>query len=249
MAIVKPSWKDISVGDVFKNNRGRTFEVVKVKSATEIVIRFESGYVTSTTAVFIRKGLIKDRFEPRVFGVGFIGDGEYSNKLNTKEYTMWSNMLQRCYYAKYKSEHPTYEDCLVIPEWHNFQNFVAWVRQEQKSSELAGFTLDKDIIKHGNKIYCPELCSLVPRELNSAYVGVSFAKGFYFDSRGYYVTSIRKNGMRKKLLGYFKDESSAREAYILAKQEYLSELALKYKDVISEKVFNVLTQTYKGELI
>ena len=46
------------------------------------------------------------------------------NREKTKEYTLWSGMLYRCYCDKNcRNRYKTYEDCYVDPRWFNFQNF------------------------------------------------------------------------------------------------------------------------------
>lgn len=53
--------------------------------------------------------------EKLVYGVG-INDRKYPsrvNKLDTKEYSLWLTMLQRCYDEKVWAKYQTYKDCKV----------------------------------------------------------------------------------------------------------------------------------------
>lgn len=61
----------------------------------------------------------------------------------------------RCYDVKYSKKHPTYKDCTVCEEWHNFQTFAKWFDENYYEIENTIMDLDKDILKNGNKIYCP----------------------------------------------------------------------------------------------
>ena len=57
------------------------------------------------------------------------GIGKYKPWVNgviTTQYNAWRNMLMRCYDEKNFLKQPTYEDCTVCEEWHNFQNFAKW---------------------------------------------------------------------------------------------------------------------------
>ena len=60
-----------------------------------------------------KKGNLKCYYERRVFGVGYLGEGEYNSYENgeiAKCYKVWNSMLQRCYDSKYKRREPTYKE-------------------------------------------------------------------------------------------------------------------------------------------
>ena len=108
----------------------------------------------------ITRGNVSDRMSPSLFGVGFLGCGNVKVSINgrtTKAYQSWSNMLERCYLPRRLNEYPTYRDCFVCNEWHNFQTFAAW----HKENYIEGYHLDKDIKVDGNKIYSPDTCLFV----------------------------------------------------------------------------------------
>lgn len=80
-------------------------------------------------------------------------------------YVKWSDMLMRCYSAKYQIKYPTYIGCTVCPEWLVFSNFQEWMQSKQ----WEGLELDKDIIIPGNKEYSPEACAFIPEWLNKFF--------------------------------------------------------------------------------
>jgi hypothetical protein len=88
-------------------------------------------------------------------------------------YAKWSDMLMRCYSAKYQSKYPTYQGCFVCPEWLLFSNFKDWM----KGRDWQGLELDKDIIIPGNKEYSPRTCALIPDWLNKFFSRPSFRAG------------------------------------------------------------------------
>ena len=103
---------------------------------------------------------MKDKNKPSIYGVGFIGYGLYratSEGRATKRYLTWYNMLKRCYSEKYREKYPTYKDCTVCDEWHNFQVFAKWF----DIFYINGFHIDKDIRVTGNRIYSPDACMFV----------------------------------------------------------------------------------------
>ena len=118
---------------------------------------------------FIRRN-IKCPYEPRTYGIGYLGEGKYKTRENgklTKCYDTWHSMLERCYYPKYQEKYPTYKDCEVCESWHNFQAFAEWYNDNYYEIHGEVMCLDKDILIKGNKIYSPETCVFVPEKINN----------------------------------------------------------------------------------
>lgn len=186
---------------------------------------------------------LKNNLKPSVYGIGFIGEGDYRPSINrkkTKAYSKWNNILHRSYDVKYKENNPTYKDVIVCKYWHNFQNFAKWFENNYKE----GFELDKDILIKGNKIYSPETCCFVPREINSLFktyskkselpIGVTYDK---FNNK--YKVSFR---IDKKMttMGRFDTISKAHEIFKITKEKYIREIAEKWKGIITEQVYEIL---------
>jgi hypothetical protein len=116
-----------------------------------------------------------------VFGVG-INDAEYSinhritvGRVNGKQvqkelwkcpyYVKWADMLKRCFSEKYKAKYPTYQDCTCVPEWVYFSKFRQWV-DEQPNKDWQNCELDKDLLVCDNKVYGPETCVFINKQVN-----------------------------------------------------------------------------------
>lgn len=141
--------------------------VLEYYSATDILVEFvDTGYQCRTRAGEIKRGAgIKDRLRPSVYGVGYIGVGEFkanSRRHKSAAYGAWNNMLERCYSKKYQKKYPYWKDCTVCDKWHNFQNFARWFFQNY----IEGYDLDKDMQITGNRMYCPEACKFIPPSEN-----------------------------------------------------------------------------------
>lgn len=109
-----------------------------------------------------------DREKKTAFGVGYIGYGEFSSRLDnkdTKAYTTWRNMLSRCY-SDDNPRNRSYNDCTVCEEWHNFQNFALWFYQNHPDNGKK-YHLDKDKIVKGNRMYSPENCCFISPSENA----------------------------------------------------------------------------------
>lgn len=153
---------------------------------------------------------------------------EDGKKVSCYFYQTWKNMLERCYSEKKQVERPTYRGCTVCDEWLTFSNFKAWMEQQ----EWRGKQLDKDLLKDGNKVYCPEWCIFVDRKINSFVTDSGASRGKYmigasWDKASNKFASNCNNPFTSKQekLGYFTDELQAHLAWKARKHELACELA------------------------
>ena len=233
----------ISVGDVYPV-KGGTITIIEKKSRYEILVKHndEHGHEMWTRQDAVEKGMVKNPFYRDVQGVGYMGAGEYVASKDykvTEEYRRWCGMMQRGYNQNTKKKHPTYEDCTVCKEWHNFQNFAEWYTNQ--FGYRKGFHLDKDILVEGNKTYSPETCCLVPISLNSFFSGnkkidEEIPTGVSKNPSGSFTARIYING-KKKTLGTFKDIDMASNSYRAARKTWASELAERFKKDIDPKTY------------
>lgn len=188
---------------------------------------------------------VKDPTCPFLYNRGFYGDGIYKSKGNTS-YRTWYDMFVRCYDTSFQEKESTYIGCEVCKEWYSYQEFAKWFEENY----VEGYQLDKDILVKGNKVYSPETCCFVPREINlllingkkcrgSSPLGMSF-------SNGKYVVRLSIYG-KLTFKGRFHSKQEAFNMYKLSKESYIRDVANKYKDVISEKVYNALMK-YEVEI-
>ena len=133
------SYKDC-VGKVCKSLNSGDFKVLKYDDARNVEIRFlKTGYETSATLGNIRNGEVKDPYIPSVYGVGIVGT-KYVYKISgvlTKEYTLWCNMLKRCYSNNFKTKQPTYEGCEVSDKFKSYEYFYEWCQPKAKPPALS----------------------------------------------------------------------------------------------------------------
>lgn len=188
-----------------------------------------------------------DKNAPSFCGVGYLGYGPHRTRSNgkyDKAFTIWQAMIQRCYRAKTQQDTcPSYNGCSVVSEWHNFQNFAKWYYKNSQGS--LDLHLDKDLTVIGNKQYGPNTCSLVPRAVNSLLISRRADRGPYpigvqmHKSTGKFRAMISVDS-KLKCLGLHKTEYEAFVAYKIAKEQYVRDVALKYKDHLTATVYNNL---------
>lgn len=181
-----------------------------------------------------------------IYGIGYNSKGKYKtaeNGIRSKSNIVWHNMIKRCYSTKAHKERPTYSDCLVAECWYDYQNFAEWYDGNLYSD--MEYELDKDLLVSDNKLYSPETCCLIPRDINLLLTNRSNDRGLcpqgvdFHKPSGRYRASIRING-KKKHLGYFNCPNEAYQAYKTAKEAYVKEKALEWQDRIADNVFQAL---------
>ena len=245
------SYKDC-VGKVCKSKSSGDFKVLKYNDSKNVEIWFlQTGYETVATLGNIRNGEVKDQYSPSVFGVGVLGT-KYPSAINgvkTKEYILWTHMLQRCYSDAYKKKNPTYEGCEVSDNFKSYEYFYEWCNKQIGFSNDGNgnpFHLDKDLLVKGNKIYSESTCVFIPSEINLVLVKRTASRGrhligVYWDkTANAFKAQISKNKGKSEHLGLFKTELEAFNAYKTAKESFIKEQAEKWKGKIDDRAYKAL---------
>lgn len=236
------------------NNFGSQMVIVEYRNKNDIDIYFPEynwGFKGATYQSF-KNGQIKCPYERRYYNIGYLGEGSYKaseNGKHTRVYSAWKSMLQRCYDDKYHQKQPTYIDCEVNNEWHNFQNFAKWYYENYYKIEGERMHLDKDILVKCNKIYSPDTCIFVPEKINilfikcnksrgSSPIGVSFYKGKYTAHCQIFDPETGKS--KQKTLGYYNTEQEAFNVYKQFKEKNIKLVADYYKNLIPERLYKAL---------
>ena len=152
--------------------------IMKYKNHKDLEVFFpEYNYFTNNrTYNEFKLGTIKCPYEPRLFNIGYTGEGEYLSTNKNPIYIKWYNMLTRCYDSSHKN-YSQYKDCEVCEEWHNFQSFAQWYENNYYEIPNEKMELDKDILIKGNKIYSPETCNFVPHTINILFTNRKEKRG------------------------------------------------------------------------
>ena len=105
-------------GEESLNNFGSKMVISEYRNRRDIDIYFPEYNWVFEHGVYdnFKKGKIKCPYEPRYYGKGYLGEGEYKmseNGKHTDKYDIWHSMLTRCYDPKYHEKYPTYKGCKV----------------------------------------------------------------------------------------------------------------------------------------
>ena len=241
------SYKDC-VGKVCKSLNSGDFKILKYNDARNVEIQFlKTGFEALVELGNIKSGKVKDPYLPSVYGEGILGTKYLPsiNGVNTKEYVLWKNMLERCYSDSFKKKRPTYEGCKVSDNFLYYEYFYEWCHK-QIGFNNKDWQLDKDLLVKGNKVYSEDSCIFLPREINQLLVKCTASRGKYLigvcwcNTKKAFVARVSKNKGRQEFLGYFNTEIEAFKAYKQAKESFVKEQANKLKSQIDDRAYNAL---------
>ena len=181
------------------------------------------------------------------FGINDLRD----QRKTSKEFSLWCDMLTRCYSEKLHARIPIYKDCSTSNEFRRYSDFKNWC-QGQIGFGVVGFELDKDIIRKGNKEYHPDKCVFLPREVNAFLRTRKKSRGLLpigvttlSRSSGYMATINQKK--KTAYLGTFPTPELAFQAYKVAKEQAIKNMANKWKDKIDPRAYDAL-MAYQVEI-
>ena len=241
------------VGDESYTRYGTKAVIVEYRSNKDVIVEFQDEYKYrySVTYLHFKKGNLFNPFDKSVYGIGYFGSGKYSTLKENKEfcryYSIWRKIFDRCYTTHRNNKNKSYEGCTICEKWHCFQNFADWYDNNKYETNGEILCVDKDILFHGNKIYSPETCLLVPKRINSLFeksyairgdLPIGVTRYWYNESR--YLASMKVGNNKSTRLGVFDTIEDAFQSYKNGKEKYIKEVANTYKSIIPQKIYDVL---------
>jgi hypothetical protein len=180
-----------------------------------------------------------------VYGIGYCSEkiNRYSNT-DDKSFLTWRNMLKRCYSSEKKYENYREQGIVVCEEWLDFSVFRKWYDRNYYEIPAEDMSLDKDIIHHGNRVYCPENCIFVPKLINQLFVSNKLKRGnlpigvYYNKKKKCFISCCSING--KNHQKEHRDVLAAFECYKKEKENHIKDIAEAYKDKIPDRLFNAM---------
>ena len=260
----KDKIKDYRIGEENVNFQGCLMKISKYNSAGDIYVEFQDNYKSVIHAAYreFKNGKIKNPYYPDVYNVGVIGlkYKAFENSKDVREYKIWHSILQRCYDTKTQTRQPTYAGCFVSERWKFYENFYEWVHEqnnyEKWNKNEIRWSLDKDIIFKGNKMYSSDTCCLIPE-----YVNVLFTKrqndrgkypiGVYYYKAGNCFRAQCMNPILSKrvLIGSYTNPIDAFYAYKEYKENLIKSIAkieFQNKNIIEQCFYAMMN--YKVEI-
>ena len=248
-------------GEEGYNKFGSKMIIKEYRKYSDIDVYFPEYNWTFKHAQYqsFKKGKIKCPYEPRTFGIGYLGEGKYKvweNGKITDEYDIWHSMLRRCYNPKLHEKRSTYKDCKVEDYLLNFQHMGEWIENNYYEVPGEKMCLDKDILYKGNKIYSRETCIFVPERINNLFTKSDKSRGknpigvTELPSGNY--QAYCSNGYGKLIrLGTYKTKEEAFNIYKEYKEKVIKEVIDSYEGKIPEPFYSklkVAMYNYKVEI-
>lgn len=169
------------VGQIVSTNQYGDVRIVRYYNNRHLMVEFaRTGTLCSVNLSNLYKGKLADPFAERKTKLirehGYRGIGKYRQVSHKAAYDLWSNMLNRCYNPQMRKNAESYKNCSVCEQWHNFQFFAEWYYSQIREP---GYTLDKDILVKGNRVYAPDRCAMVPPDINILFASRKANRGLY----------------------------------------------------------------------
>jgi len=237
------------MGEINYNTRGRRMIIIEYVNSTNITIKFDNDYTVKCTYANFKIGEILNLYDTTLYNVGYLGMGVYKQSINNKftlQFNTWRAMIGRCYDSN-SHINPTYIDCTVCKDWHNFQVFAKWFDKNYYEIKKGDMRLDKDILHKGNKIYAPNNCVFTPHNINTLFTKRQNYRGDYpigvtIDKRnGKFVSKCNMGKTGKvKYLGQYNTPLEAFDSYKQFKEIMIKKIADEYKDRIPKKLYDAM---------
>lgn len=231
------------VGEENVNFQGSLMKINIYNHANDLYVKFQDSYGAIVHGSYreFNRGKIKNPYYPNVYGVGMIGNKykAFENGKDVREYKIWHGILQRCYDKKTQLKQPTYKGCIVSDDWKIYENFYEWIHKQDNYKQWSNgnkWTIDKDIISKGNKIYSEQYCCLVPENVNGLFTKRQNDRGlypigvYYYKSGNCYRAQCMNPFINNRvLIGSYTNPLDAFNAYknykedlikVIAQQEY-----------------------------
>lgn len=172
---------------IYTNKAGCSYRILW-RNGDDCCVRFQNTeYERKTSYSNAIVGKVGDYFNISVYGVGYLGIIGESGPVTPNHnlyYTLWHNMLKRCYY---EGEPKGYiwngRGIYVDARWHNFTNFLEditkldshdkWLEGQLDKSKTQ-YNLDKEFSYYGCTVYSKDTCQFIEEGLNKGTTTASF---------------------------------------------------------------------------
>lgn len=170
------------------------------------------------------------------------------NRVTTRAEAKYATMKQRCNEnGLHQKQFQSYVGC--NSGFIDFQDFAEWCQRQIGYFEN-GFQLDKDLLVKGNKVYNKNTAVFIPREVNMVIVTSRLTRGAYplgvSKQKKKFQVNVRLYN-RNKYLGTYDTPEEAFNAYKVAKEQHIKELANKWHDKIDPRAYEAL-MNYQVEI-
>lgn len=169
-----------------------------------------------------------------------------------RDYDEWLRILKYCHDTAFQQKNPIFVGCEVDERWRTYSDFSRWWTcyhplpfagdpTEAEQKEPIRYVVDKDLLFDGNKLYGPDTCCLLPREMSYFFTDgkvnadqecVRFDK-----NKQAFVAVVRVRG-KQRFVRSFDNRKDALGAWEYAKGLLAKKLLAKHRSDLPESVAN-----------
>lgn len=240
------SAKDMTVDELVEGFKGVSRQAVhsrvkkfRDRGDEDTATKIERAYAIFKNLEYKDSG----RVFGKVCGVGDSFSEVYSPKSHPKLYNLWNGIMERCSWSSKRKNLSSYLQCKVSDKFKSFDYFCRW--SELQYGYSSGFSLDKDLLSIGGKVYSENTCVFIPQEINIIIAKTGSSKnsgmptGVNINKTGTIYARCRVD-KKYKHLGSFNCIEDAANAYKIAKKKEIVKLAEKWKDQIDPRAYQAL---------
>lgn len=178
---------------------------------------------------------------------GTLGVGRHTSSVNgvqTKTYTVWSDLVARCCSDEWKTRRPEHLHTDMCTDWLDFQVFAEWY-ETQPCFGLFNAQIDKDLLGKSSRMYAPSTTCLLPRVINNVLKTCSKQRGTlpigvtYKGQIKPYRACLSIHG-KTVCFGSYSTTEEAFAAYKQGKEDYVKTLALQFREFLPNNAFDAL---------
>lgn len=241
---------DIYNGMIFTNKKGFKWRVVDCQRLKKILVESCEWhqYTTVVTKESIKRGAIFYPYGKMSDGC-YAGKGAWISSSKNPHFHTWASLRTRTLDTNFKQRHKSYIDCSLCEEWMCMQNFCDWAESTKPKDTSVKWELDKDLLIEGNKLYSPETCCWLPKEIN-LFLSKMGEKAIYpktlKDGSEVYVVFVRE-GKEKQVekgshyIGTYYSYEMAVDKWRWVKKQRLNSLIKQYEHLMSDVVIERLS--------
>lgn len=160
-----------------QSNSCGEFTIVEKRGRMCNVVFTDTGYKARVHIENAKQGKVNDPYFKSRYGVGYLGE-DVKCSYKKLAYTLWSNMLKRCYSEKDKKGYfGKGKNVFVNDRWLSFNTFVndlpklnnfdKWLEGQIDKSKVQ-YNLDKDFAYLGCAEYSLDNCQFIDESLNKS---------------------------------------------------------------------------------
>jgi hypothetical protein len=187
----------------------------------------------------------------------------YNTVNGNPAYHIWNGIYARCYGGKRFSKFNVnlcYDGSTMCDSWrYDKDAFAEWYSSNYYECYGETMMVDKDLLCRGNKEYAPDKCCLLPQPINSALASATkkrilkkksskknkvpeCAVGVSYDEykKKFFARIQPFKHDRMETLHYWDTNEEAFQEYKLFKESEIRILAVRYRSVLPEHIFDAL---------